>query len=97
MINQLTNKCEYSGPYALPDYELEGVGDLAVCPMCIDAFDSRSEGRFKRVVYALPSLSLKSILMKPFSVIFEDDHINLQHIPKLHKNRKLSINEKRRR
>ena len=95
MIHQLTNK--HSGSYALPDYELEGVGDLAVCPMCIDAFDSRSEGRFKRVIYALPSLSLKSILLKPFSVISEDDDIELQHIPKLHKNRKLSINEKRRR
>ena len=29
----------------MPDYRLERCGDLAFCPFCIDAFDSRSDGK----------------------------------------------------
>ena len=86
-----------SGQYVLPDYRLERCGDLAFCPFCIDAFDSRSDGKFKRVMYAIPSSSSKTLLLKPFSSVSDDSHISLQQIPKLHKNRKLSMNEKRRR
>ena len=87
--------------YALTDHNFETEGDLKICPMCIEALDSRNEGRSRRNLYLLPRPGGHGIgptgewSLRSYSEIVQG--LSMAPIPKLHKNKKFSENEKRRR
>jgi len=87
------------------NYDLEGDGDLRLCPACIEASDHRKEGR-RRLLFVIPH----SMMPDPKTASkFENLVPRLRSyaeyvralptipIPKQPKNKKLSVQEKRRR
>lgn len=94
--------------YVSPDYQMESVGDLSFCPGFIELHDSKKEGRSKLyfVLVKQPSFTnsydsstIGYDTSAPRIRLFKDimKTIPLVPIPKLHKNQRLSLLEKRRR
>jgi hypothetical protein len=91
--------------YSVSDHAFETIGDLQFCPASIEISDNRGERGRRRVVYALPwseeSLGY-STLRGPMTLKFRSfaeisKALTMSPIPKLHKNKKFSEEEKRRR
>jgi hypothetical protein len=95
-----------------PDFDLEALGDLQFCPACIELNDHKRDHRRRRFYYMLtihqllkanndPNLSANHdqlpVRLKTYSEIQKSSPIALLSIPKMHKNKKLSALEKRRR
>ena len=95
-----------SSEYSTTDYEMESTGDLAFCP---GALEMIHEGR-RRVLYFIPlpeghersaivsvgeEIDLQAPRLRPFSEIAKV--LPLVPIPRMHKNKRLSSLEKRRR
>jgi hypothetical protein len=92
------------------NYVLEASGDLRYCPACIEAADFRKEGR-RRLLFVIPYTTSPISSDTPTDVFLENSVCRLRSyaefvrslstslvpIPKQHKNKKLSIAEKRRR
>jgi len=94
---------ETSGEFSIPDFESEAVKDLRHCPATIEVFDRKKEGRTACVMFLLPyainpSLTSREHLSARLRTYAEiRSKFDMQPIPKLHKNKKMSLNEKRRR
>lgn len=94
---------ESPGDHMIADYESEAIGDLRLCPATIEVFDKKKEGRSTCIVFLLPwSSDLASTNSEAFACRLRSynevrDKFAMVHIPKLHKNKKMSLNEKRRR
>lgn len=92
------------------NYELEASGDLKYCPACIEAADFRKEGR-RRLLFVIPYktspvtphtqtdvvLGNSVCRLRSYAEFVRSLSTFLVPIPKQHKNKKLSIAEKRRR
>lgn len=88
------------------DYEMESTGDLRYCPACFELNDiRRGKEKQRRFLYVLPfaesanSQEGESILLTPRFRSYTEisKAIPMLPIAKLHKNKKLSITEKKRR
>ena len=95
---------ETPGEFMIPDYESEAIRDLRHCPAAIEAFDRKKEGRSSCIMFMLQyaidaSLTATRENLSPRLRTYAEvrSKFDLQPIPKLHKNKKMSLNEKRRR
>jgi hypothetical protein len=89
---------------ATPDYEFEASTELRYCPAAIDVNDHKREGH-RRVLYVIPWCSTNtsyqsevenlSPRLRPYTEISKN--LTMAPIPKLHKNKKFTTIEKKRR
>jgi hypothetical protein len=96
---------EAPGDHSIPDYEAEAIGDLRFCPATVEVFDRKKQGRTACVMFLLPYAITTVTAENPHPILAPRlrsyneirGKLEMTLIPKLHKNRKLSLNEKRRR
>ena len=94
---------ETPGDHGIADYESEAIGDLRHCPATLEVFDKKKEGRSTCIMFLLPWASdLASTNTDAFACRLRShneirEKFPMVPIPKLHKNKKMSLSEKRRR
>ena len=110
-IEDETMDLNESSEYVSPDYESESIGDLSYCPACIEINDPRNPNK-RRYCYVLPLpenvmvdpsiessvasiYNVRSPRLRTYSEIAKA--IPLMPVPKMHKNKRMSSLELRRR
>lgn len=92
-----TGEVQETSEFIPADYGLEAEGDLVYCSACLEASDHRKEGR-RRLLFVFPFKDINGKISPRLRSYAEFARsIPIQPLSKQHKNRKLSIPEKRRR
>lgn len=101
----LVQEIQELSEYSIYDHAFETIGDLQFCPASIEVSDNRGERGRRRVVYAMPwsdEMLGNSTVRGPMTLKFRtyseiSKALTMSPIPKFHKNKKFSEEEKRRR